>query len=468
MSATRVFFCLTLVCLLLGALVAMPGCSDGGDDDDSEGDDDECIVCTSTGECTDALGAGWVCLGGCCEQVGDDDATDDDAATDDDTTDDDAADDDATDDDTTDDDDDDDDASPGDISFASHESMGPVAGGNRQMDLAVVDGVVHAAYTGCSDASCVRSELLYATKETGGGEWDLTSVDAVGGDTGWFPSLAISGAGDIHISYGNHGDGSQWLQRLKYAFKPAGGAWSTAIIGDGWGGFWTSLGLVGQTPVVSNTQLSGSFEGSLQVGSKSGDSWTFETVDAIGDGGWFTSLAITPDNRPVVNYVVGYPAGKAKLAEYDGGEWTLLQFDEGSYGGELAIDADGYFHVVYPKGDSVNGDLWDLWYATNAPAGEWSKLLLDPGANADDDTGGFPSIAIDADGGLHVFYKNFSSASLRYARKIGDAWEFALADAIGGGAYSAVAIDDLGGVHVVYENGTDALYQYCETCAMYD
>jgi hypothetical protein len=34
-----------------------------------------CIECGTTGECTDALGVGWVCLNFCCVQFTDDDST---------------------------------------------------------------------------------------------------------------------------------------------------------------------------------------------------------------------------------------------------------------------------------------------------------------------------------------------------------------------------------------------------------
>ncbi|MBZ0273775.1 hypothetical protein K8I61_17180 [bacterium] len=62
--------------------------SSGQADDDTGDDDDECAACVTTGECTEALGEGWICEGGCCEDTGggdddDDDAGDDDAGDDD-------------------------------------------------------------------------------------------------------------------------------------------------------------------------------------------------------------------------------------------------------------------------------------------------------------------------------------------------------------------------------------------------
>ena len=50
----------------------------------------ECIDCQTTSECTNAIGAGWVCLNYCCVQFSadDDTAVDDDATSDDDDNDD--------------------------------------------------------------------------------------------------------------------------------------------------------------------------------------------------------------------------------------------------------------------------------------------------------------------------------------------------------------------------------------------
>ncbi|MCZ7584795.1 MAG: integrin alpha [Deltaproteobacteria bacterium] len=48
--------------------------TDSGDDDTGA-----CIICETTSECTDALGAAWGCVDGCCEDLADDDAADDDA-----------------------------------------------------------------------------------------------------------------------------------------------------------------------------------------------------------------------------------------------------------------------------------------------------------------------------------------------------------------------------------------------------
>jgi formylglycine-generating enzyme required for sulfatase activity len=75
----NIFFIIILL------VIAGCACDKGGDDDDS-GDKSECIICSTTSECTDALGSGWVCVGDCCEDhgaTGDDSLDGDDSGDDD-------------------------------------------------------------------------------------------------------------------------------------------------------------------------------------------------------------------------------------------------------------------------------------------------------------------------------------------------------------------------------------------------
>jgi len=434
-------------------------CSDGDDDDDD--DEADCIACESTAECTAALGEGWGCIDDCCEYVAaDDDEADDDAADDDTPGDDDAAEDD--------DDDDNDDQTPGAPEWII-ETVASSAPGNRQTSiLATPDGRVHLAYTGCSSAQCQESELHYAVKASGKAAWQTTVVDDTGTDTGWFPDLAIDAADTLHISYGNHANDTELLQKLMHAYQPAGGAWQSEDSGAGRGGWWTACGTSGTIFIASHTKLppSGVDETKMQVVYKNGADWTYQDVDTSYDSGWFTDLTVTPDHQPAVIYGVGYFGGFLKLAVFDGTEWTITQIDEGYYGGSVAADADGYFHIAYSKEDPVNSDFWELWYATNAPAGQWTKFALDPGEDSEDDTGGYPSLVIDAGGGRHVVYRNFTGSALKYARHLGDGWEITVADPIGGGLYTSAALDDAGGLHVCYENGTSILYAACAACAL--
>lgn len=453
----------TVLALFLGI-----SCSDGGDDDDDASDDDadECYTCETTAECTAAFGQGWGCDDGCCEQIpiDDDDLDDDTSPNDDDDTD---EDDDTSDDDTSP-NSDDDDETPGTPEWVL-ETVAPSAPGNRQTSiLATPDGRVHLAYTGCTSAQCTESELHYAFKNMAKGEWQDTAVDTTGTATGWYPDLTIDTASTLHISYAYNPEDQEHQQKLMHAFKPAGGAWQTEDSGAGRGGWWTSCGAVGEVFIASHTKLpfSGLDETKMQVVYKNGTEWTYQDVDTSYDSGWFTDLTITPDGKPAVIYGVGYFGGYLQLATFDGADWTIMQIDDGYYGGSIEADADGFFHIAYSREDPTNSEFWELWYATNAPDGQWTKSAVDPGADSEDDTGGFPSLVIDQGGGKHVFYRHFTGNALKYARNLGDDWEITVADPLGGGLYTSSAVDAAGGLHVAYENGTAILYAYCSNCTL--
>ncbi|HPQ67540.1 MAG TPA: hypothetical protein PKW95_00335 [bacterium] len=440
MKMTRLLLFFAL--LAVGCACLLIACGDDDDDDNDDDNEADCITCELTGECTEALGPGWVCTGGCCVETGDDD---------DDTTDDD-------------DDDDDDDVTPGDVDFTV-ETVDRTSGGNRQTSIkATTDGAVHVAYTGCSNLSCDNNVLAYAIKTAAKDAFTATYIDNQDNDTGWFPSMEIDAAGTIYILYGNH-----QRHKLNFAWLAPAGAWQTQTIDNGNGGFWTSCVLAGDRLLMAHTELDmPELVGSLEAGQYYNGSWAFEPVDTSYESGWFTAIAATPDNRPVISYMAGgYPVGFLTLAEWTGTEWTLESLDGSAIASDIAVDSFGYFHLVYAKVDSADSNLWDLWYATNSPDGEWSKTALDPGENTSDDTGHQPHLVIDENDVLHVSYRNGYYDELRYARKIGDEWTIYTADAIGYGTYSSIALDGLGGVHIAYEDGQNIKHAYCATCADY-
>ncbi|HPM78857.1 MAG TPA: hypothetical protein PK961_17340, partial [bacterium] len=434
MKMTRLLLLAALLAVVCSCLLIACGDDDDDDNDDDQGD---CIVCDSTAECTAALGEGWGCQGGCCEKFGDDDIDGDDDDDDDDDTGDD-------------DDDDDDDVTPGDVDFVV-ETVDRTSGGNRQTSIkATADGAVHVAYTGCNNLACDNNVLAYSVKPAGKGAFATTYVDTQDGDTGWFPSMEIDDAGTVYVLYGNH-----QRHKLNFAWLEPAGAWQKKTIDNGNGGFWTSCALAGDRLVLAHTELEmPELIGSLEAGQYFEGSWAFEPVDTSYDSGWFTAMATTPDNRPVISYMAGgYPVGFLTLAEWTGTEWTLSSLDGNAIGSDVAVDSFGYLHLVYAKVDPQDANLWDLWYATNSPNGDWSKVALDAGENDSDDTGHQPHLVIDDDDNLHVSYRNGYYNELCYARKVGDEWTIYTADGIGHGTYSSIALDGLGGVHIAYEDG---------------
>jgi len=104
----------------------------------------------------------------------------------------------------------------------------------------------------------------------------------------------------------------------------------------------------------------------------------------------------------------------------------------------MAVSADGKVHIAYSEADSLT-----LNYATNA-SGAWSSVVLDSGA------GGAVSLALDGSGKLHLVY---FAGELRYQTNASGAWVKSSLDTSGDpGHYPSLAVGPSGTVHLAYVN----------------
>lgn len=143
-----------------------------------------------------------------------------------------------------------------------------------------------------------------------------------------------------------------------------------------------------------------------------------------------TSVALLPDGRRVATTydrtftnLVLITESATEPGEFDSrilagwrvGEHALVNTDAGRWS-DLAVDADGQLHVVWYEADSGA-----LWYALTDPdgAGRASSPETVDGVNVGD-RGRWASVAVAADGTVHVAYRDETARRLRYAVREGD------------------------------------------------
>lgn len=205
--------------------------------------------------------------------------------------------------------------------------------------------------------------------------------------------------------------------------------------------------------------------GNLKYASKSGGSWTVESVDATGQTGSFASLAFDAKGNPHIAYSSGGPNHELKYASKSDGSWTVesvdgpsrscagwLSTDLGWYA-SLAFDAESKPHIAYydmseiREGEHAN----NLKYANRTASG-WTVETVDtPG-----DVGKFASLALDAEGNARVAYFDNTNRDLKYASKSGGNWTVETVAATGSvGWDSSLALDAGGNPHIAYYEMTE-------------
>lgn len=334
-----------------------------------------------------------------------------------------------------------------------------------QLDSA---GLPRISYFACGP---VR-DLKYARRDGVG--WVVETVESTG-DVGWYTSLALDAVDHPHISYCDLTNGV-----LKHAASD-GSLWNLATV-DRSGIVGTASSLALDQADVPHIGYQCSLYGTnaeLLYARRTGGSWVSEKVD--GSDGRFTSIALDSLGQPHVCYS---NAG-LRYARFDGTVW-VSQTVVGDVGTEV-----GYAFLTLDQNDSAHISFCDFssddlvyawsdgsdWFSETVHAGGcvWqTSLALDLEAHPHisyvstggtlgyahydgstwhretvGDGGYFNSLAVDADGVVHI--SSLAAGTLLYARRDRTGWQTEIVDQTGESGWgTSMALDAAGRPQIGY------------------
>ena len=292
-----------------------------------------------------------------------------------------------------------------------------------------------------------NGDLKYLTNASS--SWITTTVDS-DGSVGEYTSIAIDSSDKVHISYHLAKGDNLTYGDLKYANNITGVFLSTTLDAGGDVGEYTSIAIDSSDKVHISYQSNKS----LKYATNATGAWVTTTVDSSGFTGRDTSIAIDSSGKAHISYYdetsryLKYATNATgvlitKTLDFDGdvGEYT-----------SIAIDSSGKAHISYY--DETNDDLK---YITNAP-GFWGNLTIDS-------TGGlYTSMAIDTSGKAHISYYDETNDDLKYATNASGVFVTTTLDSGGGvGEYTSMVIGSSERIHISYYDGTDDNLKYAST-----
>lgn len=194
--------------------------------------------------------------------------------------------------------------------------------------------------------------------------------------------------------------------------------------------------------------------GGLEYASRTGSSWSIETVDAGTYSGDFAAdtLALDAAGQPHIAY---HDSSKAlvKYAHRTQTGWSVEAVGHSGYiYSSLAVDSAGRPSLAYQHGcsETDNKSCSSLEYA-HWTGSAWEYEIVDPPTQ--DMTGLGPSMAFDSQDRPHIAYIDFAgyNSTLRHAYRTGTGWQIEIVTTANfGGENVALALDSFDRPHIAY------------------
>jgi len=289
-------------------------------------------------------------------------------------------------------------------------------------------------------------------------DWQIEIVDRTG--AGKYSSMKVDKEGNLHVAYVVD-DGAK--NPVKYGFwDHKTKRWFVMTIAQG--GSFCSLTLDSQQrPHIAYVDA-GTMPGSkLNYARWDGATWKIQAVPLNAEIiAYDSSIALDAHDRPSISfYEYTGPRGsnfrvRQRVVRFNGEYWAVETVDGDNQSGKfnsMAIDAQGHVHLAYAN---VNGMTAGTRYASWDGA-SWKLQVLE-GLPANQAYVGYSMcLALDREGNPHISYSQYSPPyAIKYAvRKLGQ-WQIDVVDQVAGVGYpdrNSIFVTEAGQPYVSYFDG---------------
>jgi hypothetical protein len=290
--------------------------------------------------------------------------------------------------------------------------------------------------------------------------WQIETVDPSG--TGKFSSMKADREGNLHVAYIVQ-DGNEFP--LKYAFRDHRlNRWFLMTVDHSAGS--CSLALDSQQrPHISYVDF-GTAEGSklhhAYWDAQSG-SWRKEAIRLNSEViAYYTSIVLDAEDHPSISFYE-YRGPKdtdlkirMRVVSWNGTSWMVRTVDPEEGSGKfnsMAIDAQGHLHLAYANVSSgTEGLRYGYWDGKS-----WTTRVVDDTARNNGDAVGYSvAMALDKDGNPHIAYMDESTPMLKYAVRKQGQWQIQTVARLAGIGYpdrNSIVVDENGRPFISYYDG---------------